>query len=230
MRITMNNKKPIKQKPATSSPDAERTAVQSARDTLARLEQQQRDHGERAGELASRRRALAFLAHGRHDAEAAKELADVTDAIVRHEVEAQALADAITEAQALLANAERSLAVAVDQAKAVELRGALASFRTGAKDADAALSSFKTAIHGITDSLNEMRVLGCTHPNTTQFEVAAWRFVICAALSDSIFSHRVERPAPNDRRSFVALCEQMSSAVERNIAQRLGEQTEERAA
>jgi hypothetical protein len=219
----------MKQKPKTdiAAPPppghAERSAVQSARDTLARLEQQQRDHAAQADKLASRRRALAFLAHGRHDVEAAKELADVTDQIVRHEVEAQSLADAIAEAQALLADAERTLALAVDQAKAVELRGALASFRTGAKDADAALAAFKVAIHGITDALNEMRVLGCTHPNVAGFETTAWRFVICAALSDSIFSHRVERPPPLDRRSFVQLAEQMSGAVERNIAQRLGE-------
>jgi hypothetical protein len=110
------------------------------------------------------------------------------------------------------------------------LRGELQNLREAAVVADAALAAFTAATRLMAKSLGAMHVQGATHLSLTQFEAAAWRFVVCGVLNETIFARRCSRPSPSDRLTFTQLAEQMSVAVERKIAQQLGEPTTEQAA
>ena len=90
---------------------------------------------------------------------------------------------------------------------------------------DAALTLLRDALLGLNDAATAIHQGGVTHPTYEQIEAFAHRCVL-AGLSSTGLRRRFETLPPSERnRTMTAVVEQWAVAVERNIAQRLGEPT-----
>jgi hypothetical protein len=81
------------------------------------------------------------------------------------------------------------------------------------------------AEHGykLQDLQEQMHRLGAAVPNAAQLDSLGYRCLLTACAATPWRRH-FEALAPNERRSFAALCAIWGQTIERNIAPRLGEE------
>ena len=209
-------------KPATK----ETPTVANAEAMLARFERERADLVERKAALAEKRRAVAFDAHA-GDGSASKLLDGLHREAAELESRIIGLDDAVAEARRRLEQAHEYEAREADRAKAVELRAALKQFVEHGAGVDAALEVLIESCNGMERALVEIHRCGSAFPSDAQLLSLGSR-VLIAALSRTTFRREFPAVPPLERnRTMTAVVQQWSSTVERSIAQRLGDQTNE---
>ena len=125
--------------------------------------------------------------------------------------------------------AREAEARAADRAKAVELRAALKKFVEYGSGVDAALDVLIESCTGMEQTLVEIHRCGSAFPSDAQLLSLGSR-VLMAALSCTTFRREFPAVPPLERnRRMAQITQQWADTVERNIAQRLGDQTIEAA-
>ena len=202
--------------------------VVAAERTLAELEQRRDRLIERRQQIERERGQVAYAAHT-GDAGASKLLDRVITEAVKNDEHLKALADAISEGQRRLTQAREAEARAAEQAKAVELRAALKRFVEHGAGVDAALDLLIESCAGLERTLVEIHRAGSQFPSDAQLLSLGSR-VLIAALSRTTFRREFPAVPPLERnRTMSAIAQQWSDTVERNIRERLGDQTIEAA-
>jgi hypothetical protein len=212
-----------------SKPNKQTTvSVTNAEQLFARFERERADLIERKAALAEKRRSVAYDAHA-GDGAASRVLDGMHAEAVRYDSRLAGLDDAIAEAKRRLEAARADEAKAADRAKAVELRAALQRFIQHAAGVDSALEVLVASCNGMADALTAMHYAGSQFPSDAQLQSLGGR-VLLGALSKTPFRRSFETLPPLERdRSMARIAQQWSDTVERSIAQRLGDQTNEAA-
>jgi hypothetical protein len=211
---------------AMTKPETKQTTV-SVANAQAMLERFERERDEliaRKAALADKRKAVAYDAHAAGNTK-------LLDGVHREAVELESrisgLDDAVAEAERRLQQAREAEARAADRAKAVELRAALKKFVEYGSGVDAALDVLIESCAGMEQTLVEIHRCGSAFPSDAQLLSLGSR-VLIAALSRTTFRREFPAVPPLERnRTMTAVVQQWSSTVERSIAQRLGDQTNE---
>jgi hypothetical protein len=202
-------------------------SVANAEQLLRRFERERADLIERKAAVAEKRRAVAYDAHA-GDGSASKLLDGVHREAIELDSRITGLDDAIAEARRRLEQAREHDARQQDRARALQLSEQLAQFIQAGKACDAALELLVSASQDMRNALTEMNKLGCTHPSHAQLD-SLGALALRTALTQTAWVRYFERVSPVERKSFVSLVAVWAAQVERNIQQRVGDQTNEAA-
>jgi hypothetical protein len=201
-------------------------SVANAEQMLARFETEREMLIERKAALADKRKAAAYDAHAAGNT---KLLDDVHREAAELDGRIAGLDDAVAEAHRRLEQAREAEARAAERAKAVELRAALKRFVEFGSGVDAALDLLIESCAGLERTLVEIHRAGSQFPSDAQLLSLGSR-VLIAALSRTTFRREFPAVPPLERnRTMSAIAQQWSDTVERNIRERLGDQTIEAA-
>jgi hypothetical protein len=203
-------------------------AVAAAEATLAELMERAHLLAQARTELEADRKATAYAAHAQHDAEANKRLGGIVDALVRHDADMAALADAIAEAESRVELAQRARTVAADQANARKVRAQLHRFVKAGREIDGAMAELVEASNAMRQALTQMHILGCKFPSHEQLSVLGDR-ALRTALMQTAWARYFEGVSPGERKTFTALVEAWATMVDNNIRPRLAAGTQEAA-
>jgi hypothetical protein len=181
----------------------------------------------RGQELATIRASVAFKALSEGDATSRRKLDEINRESVVHDHELASIDAALVTARQRLEAAQRHEARMADRAKAEALRAALKQFCDHAAGVDSALDVLVESSIGLEQSLREMHQCGSAFPSDAQLLSLGSR-VLLGALSRTTFRREFAAVPPLERnRSMVAIARQWAETIERNIAQRLGDQANE---
>jgi hypothetical protein len=199
--------------------------VEQAQATLAGFEKQREALIARHEQDAAARRDVAFAAHA-GDPAASELLSSLHEEAVRYESRLTSITDACNEARRRLQQAHEAEAHERDRAQALQLREQLAAFVAAGKTLDGALEVLIIASQDMRKALTQMNRLGCSHPSHLQLD-SLGALALRAALTQTGWSRYFEITAPRERKTFTGLVAAWSAQVERHIASRLDEQTDE---
>lgn len=194
--------------------------TETARATLAHLEQKLTDASARAIELQTERQRISFDANTGDEA-ARQRLDKANTASTTVALELENISSAIREAKRRLAEAERAEEVAQLSANAeaaVEIADRLAE---RGRKIDAALAIVAEQATGYMADISELNRLGCSHPRAEQFSVLG-EMVVSAALMDSPL--KLRHLAPKDRRTLAELSNGWRDTVVRWASQFLSKE------
>jgi hypothetical protein len=197
-----------------------KTKVEGAEATLAELTERARLLAQARPQLEAERKATAYAAHAQHDAEANKRLAGIVDALVRHDADTAALADAIIEGEKRLALAKHAATTAYEKKRALQLKAELRRFTDAASRLDAAFEEIAELGNAFFQIAQKMRLLGADRPSGAQIDTLGYRCLL-TAIGQSPWHRRFELVAPSERRSFTTLTRIWVDALEQQIEQRL---------
>jgi hypothetical protein len=207
----------------------EQTTVADAERVIANLEAKRVALVERGNELATIRASYAYAAHANGDKAARAKLDQVNRETAEHGSELASIDGALATARRKLEAAQRAEAKAADRAKAVELRAVLKQFEQHAAGVDSALEVLISSCNGLQESLTAMHRAGSQFPSDAQLQSLGGR-VLLGALSKTPFRRNFETLPPLERdRSMARIVQQWADTVERSLAQRLGDSTNEAA-
>jgi hypothetical protein len=213
----MNNKSTIP--PSVADAEAAISNLEAKRDALV----------ERGKERDQVRASYAFAAHARNDETARRKLDAINKETAEHGSELASIDAALVTARHRLEAAQRHEAKQADREQANALRDALRQFVQYAAGVDSALEVLISSCNGMQDALTAMHRCGSGFPTDAQLQSLGGR-VLLGALSKTIFRRNFETLPPLERdRSMARIVQQWSDTVERSIAQRLGDQTNEAA-
>ncbi len=209
------------------------TEVETAEQTVAGLEDKRRALITQQLEIDAERKQIAFAAHSGSDPKARARLDKINAQHASFASEMDSLTEAITEANNRLATAQRDAALAADRANAEALRVKLSRFEEIGNQLDDALWDIATSVNEMVALLNEMHALGQVSPTSEQFRVNGTA-CIKAMLQELpqlwVRDFEFSRLAPSQKKTFKAVVASWSGMIENNIAGRLGETKEEKAA
>ena len=182
---------------------------------------------ERGNELATIRASVAYKALSEDDATAKQKLDQINKESVSHSHELASIDAALVTAKQRLEAAQRAEARMAERAQAEALRAALAQFVQHAAGIDSALDVLIESCSGMEQVLREIHHCGSSFPSDAQLLSLGSR-VLIAALSKTTFRREFPAVPPLERnRTMTAIARQWAETIERNIAQRLGDQTNE---
>jgi hypothetical protein len=208
----------------SNKPNKQTPTVANAEALLARFERERAELTAQHEERTALRRDVSFAAHS-GDPEAIKQLDALHDEAARHQSRLASLDDAVAEARRRLDQAREIEARAADRTRAVELRAALKRFVEHGAGVDAGLEVLIESCNGMAQALIDMHRCGSTFPSDAQLQSLGGR-VLLGALSKTPFRRNFETLPPLERdRTMTQVVQQWAQTVERNIQQRLGDQT-----
>jgi hypothetical protein len=184
---------------------------------------------ERGKQLDQVRASNAFAALAHDDAKARQRLDALNRETGEHASELASVDAALKTARQRLETAKRYEAKQADREQAKALRDALQQFIQHAAGVDSALEVLVSSCNGLQESLTAMHRSGSEFPSDAQLQSLGGR-VLLGALSKTPFRRNFETLPPLERnRTMAAVAQQWSDTVERSLAQRLGDQTNEAA-
>jgi chromosome segregation ATPase len=206
------------------------TQLEKAERDINNLEEQKEALIHRSKSLSKQRDQIAFAALTAGD-KASKEklreinLEDVTLAANIASVEA-----ALTVARSNLKAAQQAEVSAADRTNALKLRERLAKFRELGAVLDDCFTDFKSAGVEIKQVLDDIHNLGCIAPSSQLFKVNCDLAFKTAVQGTPFWSQDFPALAPNQRKTFGSLVNSWSDTIENNIAQRLGDEKQQKVA
>jgi hypothetical protein len=204
-------------------------SVADAERIIADLESRRVALVERGKQLDQVRASHAFAALAHDDAKARQRLDALNRETGEHVSELASVDVALKTAQQRLETAKRYEAKQADREQAKVLRDALRQFIQHAAGVDSALEVLVSSCNGLQESLNAMHRCGSAFPSDAQLQSLGGR-VLLGALGKTPFRRNFETLPPAERdRSMARIVQQWSDTVERDIQQRLGDQTNEAA-
>jgi hypothetical protein len=202
--------------------------VKKAETVIADLEAKRAACVKRGTELADERAAVALDAHT-GNTKARKRLDEINAAIATHESELASLGAAIKAAGESLKKAEAAAALEADRKLAGEARIVVDRIDELFASADTHFKQAFEALKAADTRIEELRQLGFAFPTALQVRMNA-RFAFMTYLLalpkywwNELQYAGVQYPSPAERRTFSQFWQQMSAALGREIAQRLGE-------
>jgi hypothetical protein len=205
------------------------TSVADAEQAISNLEAKRDALVERGRQLDQVRASYAFAAHARGDETAARKLDQVHKETAEHGSELASIDAALKTAHVRLEAAKRHEAKQADREQAKALCDALQQFVQHAAGVDSALEVLISSCNGLQESLVAMHRAGSQFPSDAQLQSLGGR-VLLGALSKTPFRRNFETLPPLERdRCMSMVVQQWSDTVERSLAQRLGDQTNEAA-
>jgi len=196
--------------------------IEAAERILAELQAKQ-DRTVKAREADDRELgSVSYAALAAGDKDAAEKLERVKDRALRRDLEIKAIRSAIAQAQHNLAEAQADEARADQRRVALQARSLLASLRDAGKTCDEALATFAAGSDVMKRVIQEINTLGFHHPTGMQYMSLGER-AVRTALVNTAFSRAFEAIRPSERQEFNDFVGKWCVALEREIAQRLGE-------
>jgi dTDP-4-amino-4,6-dideoxygalactose transaminase len=195
--------------------------IATAEAIILKLEDKRRALVEKATELADERQRIAFNAHT-GDTKARKRLDEITAATVAHNSEMCSIEAAIAEANIRLATAKADAALAADRANAELLRELVKELAELGTEIDAAFTDAAAHLASLATLLNKIHSLGCPSPTHDQLRVLGAN-AVKTYLMALPFPREFEHLAPSSRRTFDQVVHGWVTMLERNIADRLGD-------
>jgi hypothetical protein len=198
--------------------------VHLAEGVIAELQEKQRAAQARSTALLDERKSISLAAHT-GDQKAHTRLDRINFQIFSVDGELQSLAAALAEAGARLTAARQAEADAADHEAAKALLAQLTHFRDFAGGVDSAIEVLVASTNGLQETLTEINRCGSAFPSQSQLLSLGGR-VLLGAMSRTPFKRNFETLPPLERsRSMAGIVEQWCTTIERQIAERLGEQT-----
>jgi hypothetical protein len=207
-------------------------AIEKANRDLASLEEQREAIFSRAKLLRKERDAIAFAALTANDKKAKERLREINLEDVALSANVASVEAALTVARVNLAEAKAAEAQAVDRANALQIRELNKRFLELGLIVDDAFADVISASAEMREVLDKMRALGVSSPTHQQFNVMGLIACKTAVMNVpwSSGGREWEFLAPNQRKSFKSIALGWSEMIERQIAQRLGEDKKKDAA
>ncbi len=205
------------------------TDIEAAEKTIAILTDKKDRAAARIQQIAEERKSVGFAVHADGDAKARKRLDQLNADDATMVGELQSLDAAITEATARLAAAKAAPAQEADGANARATREVLGAFREAGHELDDAMRDIGEIGALLQNLLSQLHNLGCQFPSHQQLNTLGAQ-ALATSLMSTPWHKRYEHVPPNQRRTFGSLIDTWSKTIEASIAERLGEQQNERAA
>src|SRR5262249_9445919 len=202
--------------------------VKKAETVIADLEAKRAACVKRGTELADERAAVALAAHT-GNAKARKRLDEINAAIATHESELASLGAAIKAAGESLKKAEAAAALEADRKLAGEARVIVDRIDSLFASADVHFKQALEALNAADGRIEELHRLGFDFPTAVQLRANIIYALETALMSlpkylwSELSRNTVRYLAPGQRRSFSQFWSDMSAALGREIATRLGE-------
>jgi hypothetical protein len=178
--------------------------------------------------LEVQRRQISYAAHT-GDQKARTKLNQINAEAATHGGEIESVNAALAEAQARLAAVHRAEALAADKAAALQLRAKAARFKELGEVLDDCFADFKSAAIEMKTVLDDIHRLGCASPTHELFKANGDRAFKTAVMGTPFWTQDFPFLAPGERKSFRSLVAAWTSAIENNVALRLGEKQKEAA-
>jgi hypothetical protein len=207
------------------------TEVEKAELTVKNLENIRKHLIQQQSELADERGKVALAAHT-GDKKSRTRLDEINLAAAKFVSEFASIESAIVEANKNLDAARRNEALAQDRANALAIRALNAEFKEAGDDADDALWDLIQAISKQKITLDKMHQLGTIAPTLEQFRVNGTNAIktgLQALPPLWLRDFEFQLLAPNQKKKFKDVTAGWHDMIERQIAQRLGENKEKAA-
>ena len=192
------------------------TTVDDGRATLAQLEAKLADSDRRAIELENEATGIS-LAAMTGDSAARKRLDALNRDRSGHEVESRNIKSAIRAQEALVAEAERTEAMADQRAHAEAAAKLAGSLAERGKRIDAAFEAARIELQSLKAEVDELHKHGFSHPRAEQIAVLGGLALASAVLGLPLRMPERSAMAPRERTSFTVLCSGWSQSI-RNLA------------
>ena len=211
--------------------------IDEEKQTLARLEARLVEATDRATELQTERRRIAFAANT-GDAKARKELDKFNAELSTADLEIANVRSAIEEAKRRLAEAEREEALASERTKAARAVEIADSLERRGRKLDEALLALATEAELLEDDLSELNYdIGWKHPSLANFKALIERpFHAGLMFQPSGRTRQDGQPAPGtlklrhlgpgERMTFQEIADGFAKSIRRTASQILGDRSE----
>jgi hypothetical protein len=201
-------------------------SIEQCQSTIQNLDAKLARVKQRSAEISAERDASAYSAHAGGDAKARKRLNELTDEALRQGHEMASLEAALKTARQHLAEAEHAEATAADRQRAKQAQALAEKIGARMKRAHASLSNGFDELAAAERELSELHQTGLTHLSHQSFRVNV--VIALKSLLRSLpvtyrrdFADRIEI-TPNERTTLTAFWSAVQTAIDRQIAPRIG--------